>query len=270
MLNVIKLRTHFLNILAVETSSTYSQVAVQCGSNIVLHTEEDVSSHSKVILAMIAAAMRESHVSFTELDAIAVTRGPGSFTGLRIGIAVVQGLAFAHNLPVVPLSSLQVLAHEVRNYCDNNNYAVLATLDARMQQLYCGWYVLDETCPVLLGKEHVISPENLATIAMPIYDSGQAAWRLSDNSAEIVARSNLDSMKQRIMVGSGYIYCEQFPATWQQLANQTLTGHSMQSVLPTAVGLAKLAAIVMHEYGQCSTVDATELLPVYLRDQVTG
>ncbi len=109
--------------------------------------------HGECVLSMVDALLAESGLALTQLDAIAFGCGPGSFTGLRIGASVAQGLAFGAGLPVVPVSSLAALAQGV------DAPRVLAAFDARMQQVYWGTYVRGSDALVrLIGAEIVTDP----------------------------------------------------------------------------------------------------------------
>ena len=125
-----------MKILAFDTSTEACTVALWRDGE-VLERFERRSQHSEHLLAMVDSLLAEAGILLAQLDAIAFGRGPGSFTGLRIGAGVAQGLAFAANLPVVPVSSLTALAQGV----DGNK--VLAALDARMGQVYWGAYRRD-------------------------------------------------------------------------------------------------------------------------------
>jgi tRNA threonylcarbamoyladenosine biosynthesis protein TsaB len=122
-----------MKLLAFDTATEACTVALwQDGA--VLERFERQNQHSELLLAMVESLLAEAGASLTQLDAIAFGRGPGSFTGLRIGVGVAQGLAFAANLPVVPVSSLAALAQGVEAE------HVLAAYDARMEQVYWGAY----------------------------------------------------------------------------------------------------------------------------------
>ena len=147
-----------MKLLALETSTEACSVAVSLDGKI--HERVDHGQHhSDVILGMVQEVLAESGLSLKQLDAIAFSRGPGSFTSLRIGAGVVQGLAFGANLPVVPVSSLAVLAQGV------DAPKVLAAFDARMNQVYWGAFARNEKGLVeLQGQEIVIAP---AAVPLP-------------------------------------------------------------------------------------------------------
>ncbi len=144
-----------MKLLALETSTEACGVAISLDGKI--HERIDHGQHhSDVILGMVQEVLAESGLSLKQLDAIAFSRGPGSFTSLRIGAGVVQGLAFGANLPVVPVSSLAVLAQGV------DAPKVLAAFDARMNQVYWGAYVRDAKGLMrLAGTEIVIAPADV-------------------------------------------------------------------------------------------------------------
>lgn len=109
--------------------------------------------HAERLLPMVEELLAEAGASLTQLDAVAFGRGPGSFTGLRIGAGVAQGLAFGADVPVVPVSSLAALAQGA------DAPKVLAAFDARMQQVYYGAYIRRGDVVVLEGAEVVAAPE---------------------------------------------------------------------------------------------------------------
>ena len=96
-------------ILAVETSTPACSVALRLGDMVISRYSEEPRSHTKLVMNMISEVLAEASLSVQQLDTLAVTVGPGSFTGLRIGFAAVQGMAFGADKPVVPASSLQVM-----------------------------------------------------------------------------------------------------------------------------------------------------------------
>jgi len=145
-------------ILAVETSTPVCSVALIAGGELYLTEETTANRHSEMLLSMIRDLLQRSSLGLSELDALAIGRGPGSFTGIRIGIAAVQGLAFSTDLPVISISSLASLAAQTQSS------RVLAALDARMGQVYWGAYRIDrshksDTVARLVGQEYVSNPE---------------------------------------------------------------------------------------------------------------
>jgi tRNA threonylcarbamoyladenosine biosynthesis protein TsaB len=144
-----------VKLLALDTSTEACSVALALDSEIVERFEIE-PRHGERLLPMVQALLAEAGVVLTQLDAIAFGRGPGSFTSLRIGAGVAQGLAFGADLPVVPVSSLAALAQGV------DAPKVLAAFDARMRQLYWGAYVRGANGLVeLVGAEVVTDPTQI-------------------------------------------------------------------------------------------------------------
>lgn len=143
-----------MNILAFDTSTAACSVA--------LYTEREESpvvfsrhaiipkQHTTTILPMIQALLDEAGMKMQDLQAIAFGAGPGSLTGVRIAVSLAQGLAYAHQIPVIPISSLNILAQTA--YDELGDEQILVLMDARMHEVYAGWYqlkngVMTEVCP---------------------------------------------------------------------------------------------------------------------------
>lgn len=118
-------------LLSVDSSAVTASVALTDGEKVIKSEFINAGlTHSETLLPMIKCVM-EGH-SFDELEAIAVTAGPGSFTGVRIGVATVKGLAFNSDIPCISVSVLEAIAH---NFCDED-CIVCAVMDARRMQFY--------------------------------------------------------------------------------------------------------------------------------------
>ena len=129
------------SILAFDTATATGSVAVLHQGRCVSHTEPMPREHSQRMLPLIDRLLQEASVELSSLDAIAFTHGPGSFMGVRLATGFAQGLAFGADIPVIPLSTLQVLAQTA--YATHGVKRVLAAWDARMDSLYWGGYVCD-------------------------------------------------------------------------------------------------------------------------------
>ncbi len=118
-------------LLSVDSSAVTASVALTDGEKVIKSEFVNAGlTHSETLLPMIKSVMA-GH-SFDELEAIAVTAGPGSFTGVRIGVATVKGLAFNRDIPCISVSVLEAIAH---NFCDED-CIVCAVMDARRMQFY--------------------------------------------------------------------------------------------------------------------------------------
>ena len=153
-------------ILAIDTSSAWCSVALSCGDNLPLFRHEPVSAGaSQLLLPWIDAFLSEADVSLQDLDAIAIGVGPGAFTGVRLGLAVTQGLAISAALPVLPITSLDAIAAQLVQSShfkssDTKTFAVL--IDARMDEVYWAKYhVSTQRLPSRIGDIQLSKPEKI-------------------------------------------------------------------------------------------------------------
>jgi tRNA threonylcarbamoyladenosine biosynthesis protein TsaB len=147
-----------MNLLAIETSTECCSVALLHGDALIERSELAPRRHAELVLPMAESLMGEAGLQRAQLDGIAVGRGPGAFTGVRLAISVAQGLAFALDLPVVTISSLAALAMQAPR-----DAATLAVIDARMGEVYAGVFVFDAHGLVRrLDEERVTRAEDLS------------------------------------------------------------------------------------------------------------
>lgn len=163
-----------MKLLALETATEACSVALAVGDDLRLRFEVAPRKHTELVLPMVDALLAEAGLQARELDAVAFGQGPGAFTGVRIAIAVAQGLAFAHDLPVIAVSTLAALAQAAAAVSE---YAAPA-LDARMREVYWGLYKKDEQGLMQgLIKDSVGPPGSVAVVtAGPWYGLG-SGWR---------------------------------------------------------------------------------------------
>ncbi|MDP2243706.1 tRNA (adenosine(37)-N6)-threonylcarbamoyltransferase complex dimerization subunit type 1 TsaB [Pseudomonas sp.] len=146
-------------LLALDTATEACSVALLHDGQVISHYEVIPRLHAQRLLPMIRDLLAQAGVPLSALDAIAFGRGPGAFTGVRIAVGVVQGLAFALDRPVLPVSNLAVLAQRaLREY---GAVQVAAAIDARMDEVYWGCYRSENGEMRLAGGEVVSPPEQV-------------------------------------------------------------------------------------------------------------
>ena len=126
-----------MKLLAIETSTEACSVAVYADGQVFARHELAPRRHTQLVLPWADELLAEAGLAKSQIDGIAVGRGPGAFTGVRLAIALVQGLALALDRPVLPVSTLAVLAMQGQG--DN----ILAAIDARMGEIYLGTFARD-------------------------------------------------------------------------------------------------------------------------------
>lgn len=146
--------------LAIDCAREYYSVALFYNETTLLKEGRDSRGAAAALLSMVDTLLNDSGCVLSQLDFIAVTHGPGSFTGLRIACAMVQGMAFIHNTPIVPLCTLQVMAQA---YGDEYlSERVVTLLDAHREEIYWASYQRNEAgimlpqTPPQLAKPHKI------------------------------------------------------------------------------------------------------------------
>lgn len=146
-----------MKVLALETANEQCSVAlIDQHQELFFQLDDRAKAQTQTILPMIEAALRDTQTELHELTAIAFSRGPGSFNGVRINAAVTQALAWANDLPVIAVSTLQALAQAA--YQTHQLQQVTAVLDARMQEVYLANYVLDDAGIMQLdGEERLLN-----------------------------------------------------------------------------------------------------------------
>ena len=166
-----------MKILAVDTATKSCSVAiVDKGSLLAEMTVMNEETHSKHLLEMVCSVMKHSGLNLSDLDGFAVTRGPGSFTGLRIGISSVKGFAAAQGKPIVGVSSLDALARQV----PFSPYLIYSLIDARRDEVYLSRYRYKDENLKKESKEKAVSPKDaLDEINEPciFVGSGAALYR---------------------------------------------------------------------------------------------
>ena len=126
-----------MKLLAIETSTEACSVAVYADGQVFARHELAPRRHTQLVLPWADELLAEAGLAKSQIDGIAVGRGPGAFTGVRLAIALVQGLALALDRPVLPVSTLAVLAMQ------GQGENILAAIDARMGEIYLGAFVRD-------------------------------------------------------------------------------------------------------------------------------
>lgn len=221
-----------MKLLAIDTATEACSAALISGTGIIEEFEIAPRRHAELILPMVDRLLARTGLGLTDLDALAFGRGPGAFTGIRIAAGVIQGLAFAADLPVIPVSNLAALALNA----DQETMRLLCAIDARMGEIYWCTYTLGEDgLPAATASEQVSRPE-----AVTVPDAGP--W---------------------FGLGSGW---ETYAGTLRERLGNAYAGHRGDCY----PGARAVAAIARREYQAGRTVPPEAGIPVYLRDRVTG
>ncbi|MFN4050988.1 tRNA (adenosine(37)-N6)-threonylcarbamoyltransferase complex dimerization subunit type 1 TsaB [Acinetobacter junii] len=217
-----------MKLLALETANEQCSVSlIDDTQELYFQLDERTKAQTQTILPLTEQALIQTQTQLSDLTAIAFSRGPGSFSGVRINAAVAQALAWSHDLPVIPVSTLQALAQAA--YRLTGLKQVSAVLDARMQEVYIANYSLDQ-----FGIMQAIDEEKLLA-----YERASEYCKFTP-------------------IGSGATLIEFMQEDESKALNQTVA-----DIKATAQDIATIARVYAT---QQKWVDAEHALPVYLRD----
>lgn len=198
-------------ILCLETATEVCSVAL--GVDGVLTAEENVDEglrHSSVLTSMIDRLLKSQDLTFQELDAVAISNGPGSYTGLRVGASTAKAICYATDLPMITISSLEALAQPFLS----SGQLVLATLDARRMEVYAAYYGSQDIVPEpkpIIWDETVVGEISGAHAELIICGTGIEKARSLFESTNITIKenlaraSNLVALAQRSLKAENYV-----------------------------------------------------------------
>ncbi|TMO82233.1 tRNA (adenosine(37)-N6)-threonylcarbamoyltransferase complex dimerization subunit type 1 TsaB [Pseudoalteromonas sp. S3776] len=222
------------NILALDASTEALSIVLHFKGQTFHHFEECPQQHSQKILPLVDELLNKAQCKLKDLDVIGFGQGPGSFTGVRISVAIAQGLAYSANLPLVGISTLAIMAQQA--YEQMQASVVYSAIDARMGEIYFAQYQVNNAHMQLVNEECVIKPE-------------------------LLSEEHISCEEQHaIAVGTGF---KSYPDALKSMSNITI---NTDITLPDArymlnhVDTAFLAGDV---------VKASDAQPKYVRDTVT-
>jgi tRNA threonylcarbamoyladenosine biosynthesis protein TsaB len=226
-------------VLALDAATEACSVAVLCDGRVLERSIEAGRNHAQQLIDMIAELMAEAEVSWSMLDGIAASIGPGAFTGVRISVSVAQGLAFGAGLPVVPVTTLEALALQVLK---GGPGCAIACLDARMGEVYWGCFAADAARGLIAAGPPRVGPPD--SVTLPAWAGGAGA----------------ESLRAVLGIGRGF---SAYPTLAARLGVEV--DEQRSRALPNAREIARLGALRLAGGGG---LDPAELQPLYVRDKV--
>ena len=215
-----------MKVLALETSAKSVSCAVTENGSVLASAYQCTGlTHSRTLMPMVEDLLKNADLTLDGIDRIAIAAGPGSFTGLRIGIAAVKGLAWAADKPCCAVSTLEAMAQNVRHM----DGLIIGAMDARRNQIYNALFEASRGTLTRLCDDRAIGLDELCE-------------QLKGDS------------RRKIVLGDGGRLCFDY-----------LTSHGIDCTLASAQLLYQNAVGVALAAEQCETVSAQELVPVYLR-----
>lgn len=219
-----------MKILAVDCSALCGSVCVMDNDQIICESFINVKlTHSQTLMSMIDSILKNSMINIKDIDVFAVSNGPGSFTGLRIGISLIKGLAMALNKPCVAVSTLEAIAYNYKGFA----CTVCSVMDARCNQLYNAIFKIEDNDVIRITDDRAISIDDLNTQLANMHDN-------------------------IILVGDGAVLC--YNTLGKNVNNIKLSPNQLRYQHARGVCLKALEMVKLNK-----TVSYLELTPTYLR-----
>ena len=225
--------SHYDNLLAVDTATEACSAALLSRKVVYQRFAVAPRQHHSLIFEMCQAVLNEARLDIQEVNALVYGRGPGSFTGVRIATSLVQGLAYARNLPVVAISDLQAVALQALEQSDATQ--VLVAMDARMEEIYYGYFKKDGDLVAAIGNEGIAAPDQLMVPDTFEGIGAGTAWPL-----------------------------------YRDPLKKVLGARLMQWYAPTLPEAATMLRLAAPKLEANDTLPATKALPVYLRHPISN
>lgn len=221
-----------MKILALESSALVASVAIAEDEKLLASsTLDNGHTHSETLLPMTEHLMALCGMSASDIDLFAVTTGPGSFTGVRIGVSLLKGLAFGQNKPCVGVSTLEALAYNMEGCVG----VLCPVMDARRSQLYNALFYSDGKQITRLTPDRLIPAEELLTVLEQYAEDCEMIY-VNGEGVPVLAQANEGALP--------------------------LVEPALSARRQSAVSVAKLA---LANYRAGQTCSDSELLPTYLR-----
>jgi len=224
-----------MKLLALETSTEACSCALYVDGTISQRVEFAPRKHAELILPMAEQLLAEAQLLPAQLDGVTFGQGPGSFTGVRIACSVAQGIAFAVNIPVAPVSSLAALAQHC--YQTQGHEKICVAFDARMKEVYWGIYQLNQQGLMQLQGEECVC----AAHQVPLPDE-KNSW---------------------VGVGSGW-------AAYSDALSERLAGYVQHYDSEIYLHAAALIPFALAMFAQQQVFSAETVTPVYIRNKIVS
>lgn len=221
-----------MKILGIDSSATSASVAVLCDSKVIsLDYSNTGLTHSQTLMPMVENALLKANVTINDIDYLAVSNGPGSFTGIRIGVSAVKGMADPLNKKCVGVSTLEAIAKPL----ENTGVIAVSAMDARCNQVYCALFDCEN------GKMKRLSDDEAVSID------------------ELIERLKTQE-KAIVLIGDGAVVC--YNKMKEILNNISIASASVRYQSASSVALIAEEKILEDER---NAIVASELVPEYLR-----
>jgi tRNA threonylcarbamoyladenosine biosynthesis protein TsaB len=217
-------------ILSIETSTTVCSVALHRGQKLLTSAEIQIEkSHSRFITILIEKLFSDSGEKINNLSAIAVSKGPGSYTGLRIGVSTAKGICYALDKPLIAIDTLESMAYQV-NQSNVHKALLCPMIDARRMEVYCALYDANLNCE-----------ENVKAVI------------IDENSFKEILSS-----QQVLFFGDGSQKCA-------EVLGKNKNAFFLEKINPSAISIGELA---LNTFEEKRFEDVAYFEPFYLKDFV--
>lgn len=208
-----------MKILAVDSSAKTASVAVTDGETLISECFVNAGlTHSRTLMPMVDNALSQADMKIDDIDAFCVNAGPGSFTGIRIGVAAIKGLALCKDKPCAGVSTLEAAAY---NFIDEN-CLVSVSMDARCNQVYTALFRCDNSKIIRLCEDKAVSVDELCE-ELSAYDE---KIYLAGDGAEICFNKFKEKLNNVLLLGENRRYQRAYGAALAALNNEELFSSS--------------------------------------------